>query len=175
MTDDRWPDELVHSFAAAFEVYDPTVRAIFDWLAERGQMLPEGAREAAEAEGRRQAGLGIDWQTACVGCAEKLDERRAGHEEGYALALRDHGLDEPLEVRPEFEVRWHATDDDDGISMDNDGLPSLTEANRVGPKMVGQYGIVRWTVWQREHRAFGSRPEDWSVWIGPWRKVEQDA
>lgn len=45
--------------------------------------------EQLRAEGRRQANNAIDWNTTCVGCAERLDGLYAERMAGYDEALRD--------------------------------------------------------------------------------------
>lgn len=72
------------------------------------------------------------------------------------------------DVRHEYMVLWHASDDDDAISMTESQLPSLARALRVGPDKVGQYGIIRFTVQFAVHVRF----DDDSTWISAWEPVD---
>lgn len=55
---------------------------------ERAQKHWEEAFEAGRLAGLQQADSAINWQTSCLGCADRLDdsirERSAGYDEGYA-------------------------------------------------------------------------------------------
>lgn len=72
------------------------------------------------------------------------------------------------EERTEFQVRWHASHDDDGISLTERHIIDREEADRVGQTKVGIYDIVRWTVWRRLHRIYA----DGSSWTGPWSRSD---
>lgn len=105
------------------------------------------------SEGLRRADNAINWQTACLGCADKLDglyaERCRGHEEGLAEGRRQ--ATEGWERR----LRWRTAE---GSTMEliEPNVAAYVEMSR---RLERQYGYAPGELQQRL--------------VGPWEPAEQ--